>query len=80
MCFVVRLAFVVALVLATLPATSAAQDSGYFIGVIAGSSQLSGDPTSVVTNDGFATSNYKPETGPALNAFFGVHLLEYVTL
>ena len=73
-------ALVLTLVLATLPATSAAQDRAYFVGVIAGSAQLSGDPTTIVTNDGFATSGYKPDTGPAVNVFAGVHLREYLTL
>ena len=78
--FVGRRALVLTLVLATLPVTSTAQDRAYFIGLIAGSSQLSGDPTTIVTNESFATSNYKPATGPAVNVFAGVHLREYLTL
>ncbi len=78
--FIVRRVHVAALLLATLPSPSTAQDSGYFVGVISGSSQLSGDPSSIVDAAGFATSVYKPETGPAVNAFVGIHLREYVTL
>ena len=77
---IVRPAYVAALLLATPPSPSTAQDSGYFVGVISGSAQLSGDPSSLVTPTGFATSVYKPETGPAINAFVGIHLREYVTL
>ena len=78
--FIVRRAHVAALLLATLASPSTAQDSGYFVGVISGSSQLSGDPSSMVSPAGFATSVYKPETGPAVNAFVGIHLREYVTV
>ena len=49
-----QLILVLALALVTLPATAAAQEPGYFAGLIAGSSQLSGDPTTIVTGDGFA--------------------------
>ena len=78
--FVVSRAHVVVLLLAVLPSPSGAQESGYFVGVVGGSSQLSGDPTGIVSPTGFATSVYKPETGPAVNAFVGRHLREYVTL
>jgi hypothetical protein len=78
--FIVCRASAAALLLAVLPSLSTAQDSGFFAGVISGSSQLSGDPSSVVTPAGFATSVYKPETGPAVNAFVGIHLREYVTI
>ena len=75
-----QLILVLALALVTLPATAAAQEPGYFAGLIAGSSQLSGDPTTIVAGDGFATSDYKPATGPAVNVFAGVHLSDYLTL
>ena len=78
--FIDRRVHVAALLLAILPSPSTAQDSGYFVGVISGSSQLSGDPSSMVSAAGFATSVYKPETGPAVNVFVGRHLREYVTL
>ena len=78
--FVVSRAHVAVLLLAVLPRPSGAQDSGYFVGVVGGSSQLSGDPTETVSSSGFATSVYKPETGPAVNVFVGRHLREYVTL
>lgn len=75
-----QLILVLALALVTLPATAAAQEPGHFAGLIAGSSQLSGDPTTIITGDGFATSDYKPATGPAVNVFAGVHLSDYLTL
>ena len=78
--FVGRRALVLTLALATLPTTSAAQEPTYFAGLIAWSSQLSGDPTTIVTGGGFVTSDYKPATGPAVNVFAGVHLREHLTL
>ena len=66
--------------LVMLPTTAAAQEAPYFLGAVAGSSQLSGDPSSNVTSEGFATSMYHAHTGPAVNVFFGVHQWEYVTL
>ena len=53
--------------LVMLPTTTAAQEAPYFLGAVAGSSQLSGDPSSNVTSDGFATSMYHAHTGPAVN-------------
>ena len=78
--FFVHSALAAALLLTILPGLSTAQESGYFVGVISGSVQLSGDPTTIASPDGFATSGYKPETGLAVNAFVGRHLREYVTL
>ena len=75
----VHVALAAVLILAMFPGPSTAQDSGYYVGVISGGVQLSGDPTTVVSPDGFATSGYKPETGLAVNAFAGRHLREYVT-
>ena len=80
MWFIVRPALAAVILLTLLPRLSTAQESGYFVGVIGGSVQLSGDPTTIVTPAGFATSVYKPETGLAVNAFVGRHIREYVTL
>ena len=76
----VHLALAAALLLAVLPGLSTAQETGYYVGAISGSVQLSGDPTTIASPDGFATSGYKPETGLAVNAFVGRHLREYFTL
>ena len=80
MWFIVRPALATVILLALLPRPSTAQESVFFVGVIGGSVQLSGDPTTVATPTGFATSGYKPETGVAVNAFVGRHIREYVTL
>ena len=80
MWFIVRPALATVILLALLPRPSIAQESVFFVGVIGGSVQLSGDPTTVATPTGFATSGYKPETGVAVNAFVGRHIREYVTL
>ena len=75
-----RHVFIGLALLSTLQPSAAAQETAYFVGVIAGTSQLSGDPSSIVTSDGFATSMYAAHTGPAVNVFFGAHRWEYVTL
>ena len=71
---------VMAIVLWALPRAAAAQDVGYFAGAVAGVATLSGDPTFIVTTDGFVVSKYKPENGAAVNVFIGAHLREYVTV
>ena len=51
-----------------------------FVGADAGISTLSADARSEFTPAGVDVSLYKPENGPALNVFFGVHLHDYVTV
>ena len=70
----------IGIVLSTFPRWSHAQDVGYFAGAITGVATLSGDPSFVVTTDGFAVSKYRPENGAAANVFIGAHLREYVTV
>ena len=75
----VHLALAAALLLAVLPSLSTAQDTGYYVGAISGSVQLSGDPTTIASPDGFATSGYKPETGLAVNPqFFAMKTRRYM--
>ena len=51
-----------------------------FAGVLAGVSTLSADGRSVTTGNQSAVSLYKPENGPALNVFGGVHLTDYFSI
>ena len=78
--FGLRDAIFIVIGLSAFPRAAAAQDVGYFAGVIAGVATLSGDPSFIVTTDGFAVSEYKPENGAAVNVFIGAHLREYVTV
>lgn len=57
-----------------------AQEPSYFVGALGGMAILSGDPAEVTTADGFAVSQYAPESGAAANLFAGIHFSEYVTL
>jgi hypothetical protein len=50
------------------------------VGAVAGVSTLSADARSEITTEGADVSLYKPENGPALNVFVGMHVREYVTL
>jgi Outer membrane protein beta-barrel domain len=50
------------------------------VGAVAGVSTLSADARSEITTGGADVSLYKPENGPALNVFVGMHVREYVTL
>ena len=75
-----REAIVVVTLVAVLPRASAAQDTDYFVGAMAGVATLSGDPSSVVTTDDFAVSMYKPENGPSVNLLLGAHLREFVAV
>lgn len=70
----------VAVVLLAAPSVVAAQEVSYFLGLLGGVATLSGDPSSVVTADGFAVSHYKPENGAAVDVFVGAHLREYVSV
>lgn len=51
-----------------------------FVGGVAGVSTLSADASSVVNGAGADVSLYKPENGPALNLFAGVHLSDYFSV
>ena len=71
----------VALLCAASPGAAAAQETvGFYAGALVGIATLSGDPSAIVTRDGFAVSQYKPENGSALNLLFGAHLRECVTV
>jgi len=69
-------------VLSCLAATAAEaqQNRRVFVGTVAGVSTLSADARSEITSDGADVSLYKPENGPALNVFLGMHVREYVTV
>ena len=51
-----------------------------FVGAAAGMSTLSADARSEITPAGVDVSLYKPDNGPALNLFVGLHLSDYVTI
>ena len=80
MWFGLRHVVLLVVLLAGSPPAVLAQDGRFFAGVVGGIATLSGDPSSVVTADGFAISQYKPENGAAVNVFLGVHLREYVSV
>jgi hypothetical protein len=61
-------------------AAEAQQDRRVFVGGVAGVSTLSADARSEATTDSVDVSLYKPENGPALNLFVGMHAREYVTV
>ena len=65
-------------ILLALLRPSIATSPSSVVGVIGGSVQLSGDPTTVATPTGFATSGYNQSW--LVNAFVGRHIREYVTL
>jgi Outer membrane protein beta-barrel domain len=69
-------------ILSCLAATAAdaQQNRRVFVGTVAGVSTLSADARSEITSDGADVSLYKPENGPALNVFLGMHVREYVTI
>jgi hypothetical protein len=58
---------------------STAQTTPY-AGVLAGVSTLSADGRSVTSESQSAVSVYKPENGPALNVFGGIHLSDYFSV
>jgi hypothetical protein len=73
------LAITLAMSVTWLPA--AAQDAPrIFAGGLFGVSTLSADATSDTSGPDAALSLYKPENGPALNVFAGVHVAEYFTV
>jgi hypothetical protein len=64
----------------TCRAAAAQEDRRIYVGGLFGVSTLSADGRSVTTASGALLSLYKPENGPALNLFAGVHVAEYFTL
>ena len=52
----------------------------YYIGALGGVSTLSADGRSLFVSGGASTSLYKPENGPLLNLFAGVHLSDYLSV
>jgi len=56
------------------------QDRSPFVGALAGFSVLSADGQSVTSGPDAVISLYAPQTGPALNAFGGVHLAPYFSV
>lgn len=57
-----------------------AQERRAFAGALIGVATLSADARAEIEAAGADVSLYKPENGPALNLFSGVHLHEYVAL
>lgn len=61
------------------PTILVAGEDNYF-GAAAGFAILSADASSQVDGSTAALSQYKPETGPALNVFLGRHFSDYLTV
>lgn len=60
---------------------ASAQDEGrVYVGAVAGVSTLSADARASTQPGRAEVSLYKPENGPALNVFVGVHLSRYFTV
>jgi hypothetical protein len=66
--------------LGTAPRASAQDESRAYAGAIAGVSTLSADARASTHPGRADVSLYKPENGPALNVFVGVHLSRYFTV
>src|SRR6266568_1144976 len=66
------------LLLGSMPNASA--QSGFYGGLQAGVSTLSGDTASVLTASTASFSSYNPQNGIALSAIFGRNISEYVSL
>jgi len=71
--------FLFALLQTCRPA-AAQDDRQIYVGGVFGVSTLSADGRSVTTGSDAALSLYKPENGPALNLFTGVHLAHYFSI
>lgn len=68
-------------IVCVLSVPAAAQtDQRVFAGGLFGVSTLSADGRADVTATEAATSLYKPENGPALNLFAGIHLAQYFSV
>lgn len=72
-------AFMLAMLLTCRP-VAAQEDRRIYAGGMFGVSTLSADGRSVTTAADATLSLYKPENGPALNLFAGVHVAEYFTV
>jgi hypothetical protein len=66
------------LVLAVLAATHAGAQDRFFAGAFMGIATLSADARFEVPREA-AASGYKPENGPAVSPFFGIHLNDYLS-
>jgi hypothetical protein len=62
------------------PAAFAQGERRVFAGTLVGVSTLSADGRAVTTMSDASLSMYKPENGPALNAFAGMHLAQYFSV
>jgi hypothetical protein len=63
-----------------VPRASAQDDGRAYAGAVAGVSTLSADARASTEPGRAEVSLYKPENGPALNGFVGVHLSRYFTV
>ena len=70
---------IVIVCLTSVPA-AAQSDLRLFAGGLFGVSTLSADAHADTTATEAATSQYKPENGPAVNLFAGIHLAQYFSL
>ena len=75
-----RVLVVMMLWLGPAPRASAQDDSRLYLGAVAGISTLSADARTSTQPGRAEVSLYKPENGPALNLFVGVHLGRYFTV
>lgn len=75
-----RVLVVMMLWLGPAPRASAQDDSRLYLGAVAGISTLSADAQTSTQPGRAEVSLYKPENGPALNLFVGVHLGRYFTV
>lgn len=66
--------------IAASPAAFAQEEHRVFAGALVGVSTLSADGRAVTTASDASLSMYKPENGPALNVFAGVHLGQYFSV
>jgi hypothetical protein len=64
----------------TAPGLAQDEDCRLFAGALIGISTLSADGRAVIAPGAAATSLYKPENGPALNVFGGIHLSRFLSL
>ena len=66
---------------ACLPSSGLAQEAPrWYGGAMLGVSALSADAEHLATGGDLAVSLYKPENGPAVNGFAGVHLTDYLSV
>jgi hypothetical protein len=71
----------VVVAICSMPLPAAAQErAGLFAGALFGVSTLSADGRSVTSDSDAAVSLYKPENGPAVHLFAGVHVAQYFSV